>query len=123
MTPARNPAIYTEWIYRCIIFIQTEIRSIFGPTVKEVTRKWKKNIIRPDARKIKVRRLRLAEYVKSMEEKRYTRRISTERHKEQRPLGRPRRGRENNIKVDLKHNVSLGLASSKLRTQSYVDLL
>jgi len=55
-----------------------------------------------------------------MEVKRYTRSISTERHKEQRPLGRLRREWQNNIKADLKHSVSLGQASSKLRTQSYV---
>jgi hypothetical protein len=38
---ARAPVIYAEWIYRCLIFMETELRSIFVTTGKGVTRKWR----------------------------------------------------------------------------------
>jgi hypothetical protein len=56
------------------------------------------NIIRV----IKLRRPRWAEYIARMEEKRDAYRTLVGKPERRRPLGRPRRGWEYNIKIDLK---------------------
>ena len=52
-------------------------------------------------RVIKSRRLRWAEHIARMEEGRSAFKISTGKPTGKKPLGRPRRGREDNIRMDL----------------------
>jgi hypothetical protein len=84
-------------------------RKIFGPKRDEVTGEWRRrhnkelydlyspNIIWV----IKSRRMRWAGHVARMGEKRGAYRILVERPEGRRPLGRPRRRWEDNIKMDL----------------------
>ena len=51
---------------------------------------------------MKSRRLRWAGHLTRIEEGRSTFKILTGNHTEERPLGRPRRRREDNIRIDLK---------------------
>jgi hypothetical protein len=51
---------------------------------------------------IKSRKMRLAGHVARMGEKRYAYRKLVGKQEGKRPLGRPRRRRENNIKMDLR---------------------
>jgi hypothetical protein len=84
------------------------LRRIFGPKRDEVTREWRRlhnkelcilysspNIIRV----IKSRRLRLAGHVARMGEKRGAYRALVGKPEGRRPLGRPRRRWEDNIKM------------------------
>ena len=86
------------------------LRRIFGPKKDEVTGEWRKlhyeelndlysspNILRL----IKSRRMRWAENVARMGERRCTYRILVGKPEGKRPLGRPRRRSEDNIKMDL----------------------
>jgi hypothetical protein len=86
------------------------LRKIFGPKKDEVTEDWRRlhneelndlysspNIIRI----IKSRQKRRAGHVARIEEKRVAYRISVGRPEGRRPLGRPRRRWEDNIKMDL----------------------
>ena len=86
------------------------LRRIFGPKRVEVTREWRKlhngelndlysslNIVWA----IKSRRLRMAGYVARMGEGRGVYRVLVGKPGGRRPLGRPRRRWENNIKMDL----------------------
>jgi hypothetical protein len=86
------------------------LRRIFGPKRDEVTGKWRSlhnkelndlysspNIIRA----IKSRRMRWAGHVARMGEGRGTYRVLVGRPERRRPLGRPRRRWEDNIKMDL----------------------
>ena len=86
------------------------LRSIFGPWRDEVTRKWRKLHIEklndlycsPSIfRVIKTRRMRWAGHVARMGERRGVCRVLLRKPEEKRPLGRPRRGWEDNIKMDL----------------------
>jgi hypothetical protein len=87
------------------------LRRIFGPKRDEVTGEWRRllnkelyalysspNIIRV----IKSRRLRWAGHVARMGERRGAYRALVGKPEERRPLGRPRRRWEDNIKMDLR---------------------
>jgi hypothetical protein len=86
------------------------LRRIFGPKRDGVRGEWRRlhneerndlysspNIIRV----IKSRRMRWAGHVARMGEGRGAYRIWVGRHEGRSPLGRPRRGWENNVKIDL----------------------
>jgi hypothetical protein len=96
---------------RLRVFENKVLRKIFGPNRDEVTGEWRKlhnrelyalysspNIIRV----IKSRRLRWAGHVARMGERRGAYRASVEKPEGRRPLGRPRRRWEDNIKMDLR---------------------
>ena len=86
------------------------LRRIFGPKRDGVTGEWRKlhteelnslysspNIVRV----IKSRRLKWAGHVARMEEGRGVHKVLVGKPDGKRPLGRPRRRREDNIKMDL----------------------
>jgi hypothetical protein len=92
------------------VFENRVLRRIFGPKRDEVRGEWRRlhneelndlysstNIIRV----IKSRRMRLAGHVARMGEERGAYRIFVGRPEGRRPLGRPRRTWEDNIKIDL----------------------
>jgi hypothetical protein len=91
------------------VFENRVLRRIFGPKRDEVTGKWRRlhneeldlylspNIVRV----IKSRRMRWAGHVARMGEKRGAYTILVGRPEGRRPLGRPRRRWEDNIKTDL----------------------
>jgi hypothetical protein len=96
---------------RLRVFENRVLRRIFGPKRDEVTEEWRKlhneeltdlssspNTIRV----IKSRRMRWAGHVARMGEERGAYRILVGRPEERRPLGRPRRRWEDNIKTDLR---------------------
>ena len=89
---------------------KTRVLRIFGPRWDEVMGEWRKlcneklndlysspNI----SQVIKSRRLKWAEHVACMGERRGTYRVFMGKPEGKRPLGRPRRRWENNIKIDL----------------------
>ncbi|KAJ4439148.1 hypothetical protein ANN_15105 [Periplaneta americana] len=87
------------------------LRKIFGAKRDEVTGEWRKLhnaelhalYSSPDIiRNIKSRRLRWAEHVARMGESRNAYRVLVGRPEGKRPLGKPRRRWEHNIKMDLK---------------------
>jgi hypothetical protein len=93
------------------VFENRVLRRIFGPKRDEVTGEWRKlhneelhnlypspNIIRM----IKSRRMRWAEHVARMGEKRNAYRILVGKPEGRRPLRRPRRKWVDNIKIDLR---------------------
>ena len=95
---------------------ERELRRIFGPKRDEVTGEWKKlhndelkglysssNIVRV----IKSRRMRWAGHVARMGEGRGVYRVLVGKSEGKRPLGRPRRRWEGNIRMDLQE-VGLG---------------
>ena len=86
------------------------LRTVFGPKRDEVTGEWRKlcneelndlyslpNIVRV----VKSRRMRWAEHVARMGEDRGVHRVLMGKPDGKRPLGRPRRRWEDNIKMDL----------------------
>jgi len=86
------------------------LRRLFGPKRDEVTKEWRKlhnkelndmccshNIVRA----IKSRRMRWVAHVVRMEERRGVYRVLVANPEGKRPLGRPRRIWEGNIKLDL----------------------
>jgi hypothetical protein len=86
------------------------LRRIFGPERDKVTAEWRKlhneelnnlysspNIVRV----IKSRRMKWAEHVAGMGEGRDVYRVLVEKPEERRPLGRPKRRWEDNIRMDL----------------------
>jgi hypothetical protein len=92
------------------VFEDRELRRIFGPK-REEDGPWRKfhndklhnlysspNIVS----EIKLRRMRWAGHVARMEEGRGVYSVSVGRPEGKRPLGRPRRRWENNIKMDLR---------------------
>jgi hypothetical protein len=96
---------------RLRVFDNKVLRRIFGPKRDEETREWRKlhnkelyalysspNIIRV----IKSRRLRWAGHVARMGERRGAYRALVGKPEERRPLGRPKRRWEDNIKTDLR---------------------
>jgi len=87
------------------------LRRIFGPKRDEVTGEWRKlhneelknlysshNIVRV----IKSRRMRWAGHVARMGERRGVYRVLVEKREGRRPLGRPRRRWNDNIRMDLR---------------------
>jgi hypothetical protein len=98
-----------EWRLR--VFENKVLRRIFGPKRDEVTGEWRRlhnkelyalysspNIIRV----IKSRRLRWAGHVARMGERRGSSSVLVGIPERRRPLGRPRRRWEDNIKMDLR---------------------
>jgi hypothetical protein len=92
------------------VFENRVLRSIFGPKRDEVTGEWRKlhndklhdlysslSIIRI----IKARRMRWAEHVAPIGEKRNAYRLLVGKPEGRRPLGRPRRTWLDNIRMDL----------------------
>jgi len=92
------------------MFENRVLRRIFGPKRDEVTGEWRKlhneelndlyfprNIVQV----IKSRRMRWAGHVAPMGERRGVYRVLVGKPKGKRPLGRPRRRCEDNIKMDL----------------------
>jgi hypothetical protein len=91
------------------VFENRVLRRIFGPKRDEVTVEWRKihneelnlysssNIIRV----IKSRRMRLEGHVAGMGERRSVYRVLMGKPPRKRPLGRPKRRWEDNIKMDL----------------------
>jgi hypothetical protein len=92
------------------VFENRVLRRIFGPKRDGVTGEWRRlhneelnylysspNIIRV----IKWRRIRWAEHVARMRDRRGAYRVWVRRPEEKRPLGRPRRRWEGNTKIDL----------------------
>ena len=95
---------------RLRVFKNRVLRSIFGPKREKVTVEWRKlhnekfsvlysspNIMRV----IKSRRMRWARHVVRMGEGRDVYRVLVGKSEGKRPLGRPRRRWEDNIKMDL----------------------
>jgi hypothetical protein len=93
------------------VFENRVLRRVFGPKRDEVTGKWRKlhneelnnlyssfNIVRV----IKSRRMKWAGYVARMGEGRVVNRVLVGKPEGRRPLGRPRRRWEDNIKMDLR---------------------
>ena len=87
------------------------LRRVFGPKRDEVTGEWRKlhneelrglysllNIVRL----VKSRKMRLAGHVARMGEGRVVHRVLVGKPEGKRPLGRPRRKWEDNIKMDLR---------------------
>ena len=99
---------------RLRVFENRVLRRIFGPKRDEVTREWRKlhneelnnlysspNIVRV----IKSRRMRWAGHVARMEEGRGVYRVLVGKPEGRRPLGRPKRRWEDNIRMDLREVV------------------
>jgi hypothetical protein len=95
---------------RLRVFENRVLRRIFGPREKEVTDEWRKlhneelNDLYSSpkiSRVTKSRRMRWAGHVARMGEERGVYRVLVEKPERKRPLGRPRRRWENNIKMDL----------------------
>jgi hypothetical protein len=95
---------------RLKVFENRVLRRVFGPKRDEVTGEWRKlyneelndlytlpNIVRV----VKSRRMRWAWHVARMGEGRGVHRVLVGKPKGKRPLGRPRRRWEDNIKMDL----------------------
>ena len=113
------------------IYIKKEReRRIFGPKRDEVTEEWRKlhndlyslpNIVRV----IQSRRMIWAGHVARVMERRRVYRVLVEEREGNRPLGRPRRKWEDNIKMDL-HDIKCGgvdwieLARDRDRRQALV---
>jgi hypothetical protein len=104
------------------VFENRVLRRIFGPKADEATGEWRRlhneelndlysspNTIRV----IKSRRMRWQGHVACMGEKRGAYRILVVRPEGMRPLGRPRRRWEDNIKIDL-HEVGWGMGWIRL---------
>jgi len=95
---------------RLRVFESRVLRGVFGPKRDEVTGEWRKlhnelrdlyslpNIVRV----VKSRRVRWAGHVAHMGEGRGVHRVLVGRPEGKRPLGRPRRRWEDNIKMDLR---------------------
>ncbi|KAJ4443845.1 hypothetical protein ANN_05632 [Periplaneta americana] len=97
--------------HRLMVFENKVLRKIFGAKRDEVTGEWRKLhntevhtlYSSPDIiRNIKSRRLRWAGHVARMGESRNAYRVLVGRLEGKRPLGRPRRRWEDNIKMDLR---------------------
>jgi len=92
------------------VFENRVLRRVFGPKRDEVTGEWRKlhneelrdiyslpNIVRV----VKSRRMRLVGHVARMREGKVVHRVLVGKPEGRRPLGRPRRRWEDNIKMDL----------------------
>jgi hypothetical protein len=95
---------------RLRVFENRVLRRVFGPKRDEVTGEWRKlhneelndlyslsNIVR----EVKSRRMRGAGHVARMAEERRVQRVLTGKREGKRPLGRPRRRKEDNTKMDV----------------------
>ncbi|KAJ4438846.1 hypothetical protein ANN_14799 [Periplaneta americana] len=120
--------------HRFRVFENKVLRKIFGAKRDEVTGEWRKLhntelhalYSSPDViRNIKSRRLRWAGHVARMGESRNAYRVLVGRPEGKRPLGRPRRRWEDNIKMDLRevgHDDRdwINLAQDRDRWRAYV---
>ncbi|KAJ4431677.1 hypothetical protein ANN_20278 [Periplaneta americana] len=120
--------------HRLRVFENKVLRKIFGAKRDEVTGEWRKLhnaelhalYSSPDIiRNIKSRRLRWAGHVARMGESRNAYRVLVGRPEGKRPLGRPRRRWENNIKMDLREvgyddRDWINLAQDRDRWRAYV---
>jgi len=93
---------------RLRVFENRVLRRIFGPKKNEVTREWRKlheevnDLNSPNIFRVIIsRRMRWAEHVGYMGERRGVCRVLVGKPQGKRPLGRPRRRWEDNIKTDL----------------------
>ena len=97
--------------HRLRVFKNKVLRKIFGARRDEITEDWRKlhnaelnalyslpNLIR----NLKSRQVRWAGHVAHMEQSRNAYRVLVGKPEEKRPLGRPRRRWEDNIKMDLR---------------------
>jgi len=97
-------------IHVWILYSQHQLGRVFGPKRDEVTGEWRKlhneelsdlyslpNIVRV----VKSRRMRWSGHVARMVEGRWVHRVLVGKPEVKRPLGRPRRRWEDNIKLDL----------------------
>ena len=95
--------------HRLRVFDNRVLRRIFGPKRDDVTGECRKlhneelnDLYSPNMfRAIKSRRMRLAGHAARMEERRAVYRVLVGKPEGRRPLGRPRRRWEDNIKMDL----------------------
>ncbi|KAJ4427457.1 hypothetical protein ANN_25102 [Periplaneta americana] len=120
--------------HRLRVFENKVLRKIFGAKRDEVTGEWRKLhntelhalYSSPDIiRNLKSRRLRWAGHVARMGESRNAYRVLVGRPEGKRPLGRPRRRWEDNIKMDLREvgyddRDWLNLAQDRDRWRAYV---
>ncbi|KAJ4441575.1 hypothetical protein ANN_11431 [Periplaneta americana] len=120
--------------HRLRVFENNVLRKIFGAKRDEVTGEWRKLhnaelhafYSSPDIiRNIKSRRLRWAGHVARMGESRNAYRVLVGRQEGKRPLGRPRRRWEDNIKTDLREvgyddRDWINLAQDRDRWRAYV---
>jgi hypothetical protein len=97
--------------HRLRAFENRILRRKFGPKRNEVTGEWRKlhneelHILysSPDIiRQVKSRRMRWAGHVTRMEEERKVYKVLVGKPEGRRPLGRPRRGWENGVRMDLR---------------------
>jgi len=95
---------------RLRVFENRVLRRVFGPKRDEVTGEWRKLhneelkdlYSLPDiVQVVKSRRMRWAGHVVRMGEGRGVHRVLVGKHERKRPMGRPRRRWEDNIKMDL----------------------
>jgi hypothetical protein len=104
---------YFEEEHRLRVFENRVLRRIFGPKRDEVTGEWRKlhneelndlystpNIVRAT----KLRRMKLVWHVARMVERTGVYRVLVDKPERKRPLGKPRRRWEDNIKMDLSEN-------------------
>jgi hypothetical protein len=92
------------------VFERRVLKRIFGPKRNEITREWRKqheefNNLHPSPnifRVIKSRRMRCAVHVASMGESTGVHRVLVGKPEGKRPIGRPRRRVEGNIKMYLR---------------------
>jgi hypothetical protein len=96
--------------HRLRVFENRVLRRIFGPKSDEVTGEWRKlhneemndlYSLSNNMRVVKSRRMRWAGHVARMEKDRGVYRVLVGKSEGKRPLGRPRRRWEDNIKMDL----------------------
>jgi hypothetical protein len=80
------------------VFENRVLRRVFGPKRDEVTGEWRK--LPSIVRVVKSRRMSWAGHVAHMGEGRGVHRFLVRKPEGKRPLGRPRRRWENNIKMD-----------------------
>jgi hypothetical protein len=99
------------------VFENRVLRRIFGPKRDKVTGEWRKlhneelhNLYSsPDIiRQVKSRRMRWAGHVARMREERKVYKVLVGKPEGKRPLGRPRRGCEDGIRMDLRE-IGLGV--------------
>jgi hypothetical protein len=97
-------------VYRLRVFENRVLRKIFGPKRDEVTGEWRKlhneelhNLYSsPDiTRQVKSMRMRWAVYAARMSEERKMYKVLVGKPEGKRPLGRPKRRWEDEIRMDL----------------------
>ena len=117
------------------VFENRVLRRIFGPKRDEVTGEWRKlhneklNVLYSSpniVQVIKSRRMRWAEHVVRMGERRGVYRVLVGKREGKRPLGRPRRRWEDNIRMDLQevglgYEDWIGLAQDRDRWRALVS--